>query len=82
MLRPALVLVLTLGFIGTWQLFDQVTLVGPYNQTTWTPAYLSYYVSFQNNQFGQGAAIAFLLFVLIVVLTLVQRRFVKEDLTK
>ena len=82
MLRPAIVLVLTLGLISTWQLFDQVTLVGPYNQTTWTPAYLSYYVSFQNNEFGQGAAIAFLLFALIVILTLIQRRFVKEDLTK
>lgn len=82
LLRPAVVFVLTLGFIGTWQLFDQVTLVGPGNQTTWTPAYLSYYVSFQNNQFGEGAAIAFLLFALIVVLTLIQRKFVKEDLTK
>ncbi len=82
MLRPALVLVVTLGFIGTWQLFDQVTLVGPYNQSTYTPAYLSYYVSFQDNAFGQGAAIAFLLFTLIVILTVVQRRFVKEDLTR
>jgi ABC-type sugar transport system permease subunit len=29
-----------------------------------------------------GAAVAFLLFALIVVLTLFQRKFVKEDLTK
>lgn len=82
LLRPAVVFVMTLGFIGTWQLFDQVTLVGPANQTTWTPAYLSYYVSFQNSEFGQGAAIAFLLFALIVTITLIQRKFVKEDLTK
>ncbi len=82
MLRPVVVLVLTLGLIGTWQVFDQVTLVGPHNPTTYTPAYLSYYLSFQNSQFGQGAAIAFLLFVLIVILTLLQRRFVKEDLTR
>lgn len=82
MIRPTLVLVVTLGFIGTWQLFDQVYLVGPDNQSTWTPAYFSYYESFQNNFFGQGAAVAFLLFALIVVLTVIQRRFVKEDLTK
>src|SRR5579871_1065308 len=82
MMRPAVVLVMTLGFISTWQLFDQVTLVGPHNPTTYTPAYLSYYVSFQNSQFGQGAAIAFLLFALIVVLTVIQRVFVKEDLTR
>ncbi len=29
MLRPALVLVVTLGFISTWQVFDQVVLLGP-----------------------------------------------------
>ena len=82
MIRPTLVLVLTLGFIGTWQLFDQVVLVGPNNQTTWTPAYFSYYTSFQSTFFGEGAAVAFLLFALIVLLTLLQRKIVKEDLTK
>jgi ABC-type sugar transport system permease subunit len=39
-------------------------------------------VSFSDFAFGEGAAIAFLLFVFIVTLTLLQRRFVKEDLTK
>ncbi len=29
LLRPALVLVVTLGFISTWQVFDQVVLLGP-----------------------------------------------------
>ncbi len=82
MLRPTLVLVLTLGLISTWQVFDQIVLTGQNNATMTTPAYESYYVSFQDNAFGQGAAIAFMLFLLIVVLTLIQRHFVKEDLTK
>ncbi|HET9060041.1 MAG TPA: sugar ABC transporter permease [Acidimicrobiales bacterium] len=82
MLRPALVLVLTLGFISTWQVFDQIFLVGPGNITTITPAYFSYQVSFQDSAFGIGSAVAFLLFAFIVFLTMVQRRFVKEDLTK
>lgn len=82
LLRPALVLVLTLGFISTWQVFDQVFLLGPNNPTTITPAYFSYQVSFQDSAFGVGAAVAFLLFALIVFLTVLQRRFVKEDLTK
>ena len=75
MLRPTLVLVLTLGLISTWQVFDQIYLTGN-NPATVTPAYLSYSQSFQNSAFGIGAAIAFLLFVLIVVLAAVQRRLV------
>jgi multiple sugar transport system permease protein len=81
MLRPALVLVLTLGFISTWQIFDQVFLTAS-NPTMITPAYYSYQVSFQDSAFGVGAAVAFLLFCLIVFLTVLQRRFIREDLTK
>lgn len=75
LLRPQLILVLTLGLIATWQVFDQIYLTGN-NPATITPAYLSYNVSFQNSAFGTGAAIAFLLFALIVVLTAIQRRLV------
>jgi multiple sugar transport system permease protein len=81
MLRPALVLVLTLGFISTWQIFDQIFLTAS-NPTVITPAYLSYQVSFTDSAFGEGAAVAFLLFCLIIFLTVLQRSFIKEDLTK
>jgi multiple sugar transport system permease protein len=82
LLRPTLVLVLLLGFISTWQVFDQIFLIGPGNPATVTPAYYSYQLSFQDGNFGGGAAVAFLLFCLIVLLTLLQRRFVREDLTR
>lgn len=74
-LRPTLFLVLTLGLIGTWQVFDQVYVLGKGapGGTTLTPAFLSYVASFVDGDWGQGAAISFLLFALIVVLTLVQR---------
>ena len=75
MLRPTLILVLTLGLIATWQIFDQIYLTGN-NPATLTPAYLSYNESFQNSAFGTGAAIAFLLFLLIIALTALQRRLV------
>jgi multiple sugar transport system permease protein len=75
MLRPTLLLVLTLGLISTWQIFDQIYLTGN-NPATITPAFLSYNISFQNSAFGTGAAIAFLLFALITVLSTVQRRFI------
>jgi len=83
MVRPTLFTVLTLGLIGTWQVFDQIyvgTQGGP-AKTTITPAYLSYTASFQQQNWGQGAAIAFILFFVIVVLALVQRWVLRERTT-
>ncbi|MGL5809004.1 MAG: carbohydrate ABC transporter permease [Nocardioides sp.] len=79
-LRPTIILVLTLGLIGTWQVFDQMYVMtdgGP-AKTTLTPAYLSYQTALGQRQWGQGAAMAFLLFALIFVLTSIQR-FVLRD---
>jgi multiple sugar transport system permease protein len=79
-LRPTLFLVVTLGMIGTWQVFDQIYVLGkgaPAN-TTLTPAFLSYTTSFITKEWGQGSAIAFMLFFLIVALTLVQRWVLRE----
>jgi len=80
MLRPTVFTVLTLGLIGAWQVFDQIYTgtKGAPSKTTLTPAYLSYSQSFNNGRWGQGAAIAFILFALIVVLTLVQRNLLRE----
>jgi multiple sugar transport system permease protein len=75
MLRPTLLLVLTLGVISTWQVFDQIYLTGN-NPATNTPAYLSFSQGFDNQAFGLGAAIAFLIFTLIVALTAIQRKIV------
>lgn len=74
-LRPTMLLVLTLGLIGTWQVFDQVYVMsqgGP-SKTTLTPAYLSYTYAFDNQQWGVAAAMAFVLFLIIFLLTSVQR---------
>lgn len=80
MLRPTMFTVLTLGLIGTWQVFDQIytgTQGGP-AKTTLTPAYLSFNSAFNNQRWGEGAAIAFILFGIIVVLTLLQRYALRE----
>lgn len=79
-LRPTLFTVLTLGLIGCWQVFDQIytgTQGAPGN-TTLTPAYLSYTSAFQNQAWGQGSAIAFILFVIIVVFTVLQQWVLRE----
>ena len=74
-LRPTLFTVLTLGLIGCWQVFDQIYTgtKGAPSKTTLTPAFLSYQTAFNNQQWGQGAAIAFILFAIIVFFTLIQR---------
>ncbi|WP_064723794.1 carbohydrate ABC transporter permease [Paenarthrobacter nicotinovorans] len=79
-LRPTLFTVLTLGLIGCWQVFDQVYAGtgGAPGKTTLTPAYLSYNSAFVNQQWGQGAAMAFILFVIIVFFTLFQRWVLRE----
>lgn len=79
-LRPTIFLVLTLGIIGTWQVFDQMYVMtqgGP-AKTTLTPAYLSYAAAFRQQQWGQGAAIAFILFALIFLLTSIQRYLLRD----
>ena len=74
-LRPTLFTVITLGLIGCWQVFDQIytgTKGGP-SKTTITPAYLSYTSAFTNQDWGIGAAIAFILFLIIIAFTIFQR---------
>ncbi|MFN8083187.1 MAG: sugar ABC transporter permease [Dermatophilaceae bacterium] len=75
MIKPTIFLVLTLGLIGTWQVFDQIYVMGGGNPngTTLSPAYLSYKQSFANFKYGSGAAMAFVVFAIIIVLTSVQR---------
>lgn len=80
MLRPTIFTVVTLGLIGCWQVFDQIytgTQGGP-AKTTLTPAYLSYSSAFIDQQWPRGAAVAFILFVIIVVFTLLQRLILRE----
>ncbi len=80
-LRPAIFLVVTLGLIGTWQVFDQIYVTGggAPAKTTLTPAFLSYSTSFEDNRWGSGSAIAFVIFLIIVLLTWLQRRLLAED---
>ncbi|WP_216853741.1 carbohydrate ABC transporter permease [Phytoactinopolyspora halotolerans] len=81
MMKQPLFFVLTIGLIGTWQVFDQIFVIsagGP-QKTTLTPAYLIYREGFQNFSMGRATAVAFLLFALIIVFTLVQRRILKPE---
>ncbi|GGM24805.1 bicyclomycin resistance protein [Micromonospora sonchi] len=80
LIKPTTFLVLTLGLIGSWQVFDQVYVMsqGEPAKTTLTPAYLSYRTAFRDFEYGSGAAISFVLFLIIIVFTLVQRRVMAD----
>jgi multiple sugar transport system permease protein len=75
MIRPMIFTVVTLGLIGTWQIFDQIYVgsQGSPSNTTLTPAFLSFNTSFNQNGWGVGAAIAFILFGIIVLFTILTR---------
>ncbi len=82
LLRPIIFLVTVLGTIGTLQVFDQVYLMtnegGPLGATT-TVAYLIYHQAFKDNHLARSAAIGFILFIIIFLFFLVQRRFLDKD---
>ncbi len=83
MLRPVIFLIVVLGTIGTWQIFDQVKLLtagGPLN-TTLTPVYLIYSEGLGINgppRMGYAASRAFILGVIIFIFTVIQRRFIEQ----
>jgi multiple sugar transport system permease protein len=83
MLRPVILLVVVLGTIGTWQVFDQVKILtagGPLD-TTLVPVYLIYSEALGTNAppaMGYAAAMAFLLAIIIFVFTFIQRRFIES----
>jgi multiple sugar transport system permease protein len=81
-LRPVTFFVLAMGIIGTFQLFDQSYIfsngTGGPNNATLTVVLLVYQSVFRYLQMGYGAAIAFLLAIVIITATLIQRRFFGE----
>jgi ABC-type sugar transport system permease subunit len=79
LLRPTLVLVTVLAAIGAFQVFDLVFVM-----TEGGPAYatqtLSYYIytkAFRSLDMGYAAAMSYVLFVIILIMTLVQMRLLR-----
>ncbi len=83
LLRPVIFFVVTLGIIGTFQVFDQIYIMtkgGPLKATT-TIVYLIYFWAFGDvtPDMGRASAAAFILAVAIFAVTMVQRRFLERE---
>lgn len=81
LLRPTTFFIVTIGLIGTFQVFDQIYVIstgGPAG-TTSTIAWVVYRNAFRDSQAGLGAATAFVLFVIILAFNLLQRRLTGQD---
>jgi multiple sugar transport system permease protein len=83
LLRPIILLVIVLGTIGTLQVFDQVYLAtggGPL-KTSLTPVFLIYQEALGITgpiNMGYASALAFILAIIIFILTFIQRRILTE----
>lgn len=79
LLWPVTSLVLILQLIAQWQIFNQVYLLtggGPFNSTIVVLQHM-YLEAFQHHHGGYAATISIALFVLILVTSLVQLRFLR-----
>jgi len=80
MLRPVISMVITLQMISTLRIFSQVYVMtngGPAGSSD-SPIHYIYKAAIVRQMFGYASAMAMMLFVLIIVVTLVLRFVVKE----
>ncbi|MDD7385231.1 MAG: sugar ABC transporter permease [Actinomycetaceae bacterium] len=81
LLRPVLAMVLVLSITGSFQVFDTVAVTtrgGPVNVTR----VIQYYIwqkSFAEGQFGYGAALSTVLFVILAVVAFVQIKLMRAN---
>ncbi|MUL35767.1 sugar ABC transporter permease [Gloeocapsopsis sp. AAB1 = 1H9] len=82
-LQPVTFFIIVMGIVGTFQLFDQSYIFsrgsgGP-NNSTLTVVLLIYQYAFRILDMGYAAALALMLALIIMVVTLVQRFWIKEE---
>lgn len=81
LLRPTTFFLLITSIIGTFQIFTEVYIMtngGPLNRTT-TIGYYLYVNAFRELDMGYATAMAFVLFAMIFVFTLIQWKYTRGD---
>lgn len=79
LLRPSIYVTMVLGTIGALQVFDLsyvMTNGGP-GYSTYTVMLYIYQYAFSYNEMGYAAAVSFFLFTIILILSLILRRFLE-----
>ena len=74
MLRPTTLFLLVIGIIGSFQVFTQIFVMtsgGPVERTT-TVVYYIYLSAFKFYEFGYASTLAFGLFAMLLVFTVIQ----------
>ncbi|WP_156299681.1 carbohydrate ABC transporter permease [Streptobacillus canis] len=80
-IKPAILAVITLGFINTFKVFDLVFIMtngGPVNATE-VLSTLSYRYSFDTFNFGLGSSVANILCLILVIVSVIYIKFIKQD---
>lgn len=83
MLKTTTFFVLIMSLIGTFQVFDQMYVIskgeGNPQYATLTVVFYLYRTAFKNFDMGYASAMAFVLFLIILLLTFIQKKFFKEE---
>ncbi|PWJ95060.1 carbohydrate ABC transporter membrane protein 1 (CUT1 family) [Oceanotoga teriensis] len=81
MIKPTLFFVISINTIRSFQIFSEIYTMtggGPRNSTQTMVHYL-YEVSFKKFQLGYGSAISYILFIIIMIFTIIQKRALRSD---
>lgn len=81
MIKPAIMSVLTLGFVYTFKVFDLVWVMtkgGPVNATELVSTY-AYRLSFEQFQFSKGAAAANILFFILLIVGMFYIKLINDE---
>ena len=81
-LRPVLSMVVTLQLISTLRIFSQIYVMtngGPAGATS-SPIHYIYSVAIVRNLYGYASALAIMLFLVILIVTIVQRYIIREKI--
>jgi multiple sugar transport system permease protein len=80
LLSPVTFFVLIIGLINSFKVFAQIHVLTPDGgvlRSTEVLVFYLYRLAFQSFKFGEAAAVAFILFALVLALTYVQRRIIE-----